>query len=290
MRRWRPNCRFRIRHVCRICRCIGITEVNGEHTRKHQDIHKQLYTSQDSFTRVSRSITLLLELLPAPRVSLGPDRDTLSRREEFSPPILADLDLALPPAKDVSPLLSGMLLADLDALSTLSGTVAGDDDAPIVLLVSLPEPRNAVSVVPVVDVLAVCKVLASADEVLELANWLLGVVTTAAVQVTVEDTGVTIGTEEDERVCDGLEPRGDPVLERLTDLSVVVVDEGYSVDGAGLNEGVIEDLAEVKVLASLTSLLEVALERSVEDGELGAETIEVGVKCGNRVLLSAKST
>lgn len=76
--------------------------------------------------------------------------------------------------------------------------------------------------VPVVDVLAVCKELAGTDNVLELGDAWLGVVSAAAIQVAVEDTRVAVGAHENERIGERLEPGRDPVLECLANLGVVL--------------------------------------------------------------------
>lgn len=77
--------------------------------------------------------------------------------------------------------------------------------------------------VPVVDLLAVGEELAGTDNVLELCNPRLWVVAAASVHVAVEHAGVAVRAEENERVRQRLEPGWDPVLERLADLSVVLV-------------------------------------------------------------------
>lgn len=129
--------------------------------------------------------------------------------------------------------------------------------------------------VPVVDHLAERKELAGAHEVVELRDALLGVLAAAAVQVAVEDARVAVGAEEDERVRERLEPRRDPVLQRLADLRVVVVDERDGVNGAALHERAVKHLAEVVVLGSVAGLLEVALEGRVKARKLRAEAVDV---------------
>jgi hypothetical protein len=80
-------------------------------------------------------------------------------------------------------------------------------------------------------------VFSSPNEVFKLAHWLLGILATTSVHVSVEDTSdlsvwqetgksdsrVSIYSEENQGVGDGLEAGRDPSLERLADLSVVLI-------------------------------------------------------------------
>ena len=103
--------------------------------------------------------------------------------------------------------------------------------------------------------------------------------------------------------------RVDPRLERLSDLSIVVVDKSHGVDRVGLNDSSVEDLPHVESVSGLSlgtekiemkrgrseredskrrssrwvelkthSLLEVVVKRGIEDGELGSEGSSVGVE------------
>ena len=64
----------------------------------------------------------------------------------------------------------------------------------------------------------------------------------------------------------------------------MVLDEGASVDGSGLYDGAVEDGAQVKRGTLVGGLLEVVVERCVEEGELGGQGIQVGGRSVKRIL------
>lgn len=78
------------------------------------------------------------------------------------------------------------------------------------------------TVVPILSLLAVCKPLSAPNQVLQLANGLLRVLTLSTVQITVKDTRVAVDAHENEGVREGLEPRADPAFERLANLGIVL--------------------------------------------------------------------
>jgi len=167
------------------------------------------------------------------------------------------------PAHDISPLLASVFFADFTSLLAVRLAVTEDSNRGVVVLITDSDPSNTVgyisasvyttaveslTVVPVISVFSVAdcislvsaaskwysrKVLPASNEVLQLADGLLGVLTATSVHVTVEDTSevsrdwqchsrVTVYSEQDQGVCKGLEAGRDPSLKGLTDLSVVL--------------------------------------------------------------------
>lgn len=90
--------------------------------------------------------------------------------------------------------------------------------------VSRPHPSNAIGMVEVVPELTIREELARTNQIAQLRNRLLGVLACTSVQVTPENARISVGSKQDQAVCDGLERGIDPAFERLADLSVVVVD------------------------------------------------------------------
>lgn len=150
-----------------------------------------------------------------------------------------------------------MLFANLAPLLAILFTVADNGDTPVVVLISYTNPGNtvgcpisttteqalghnaALTVVPVISVLAVGKQLPGANDIFELSDRLLGVLATTSVQVAIEHTTelvkpnclftvcdegsrVPVHSEKDQSVCKRLEARGHPSLQRLTHLSVML--------------------------------------------------------------------
>jgi hypothetical protein len=98
-------------------------------------------------------------------------------------------------------------------------------------------------VVPYVACLSVREQLASANDIPELRHWLLWIVSAASVKVAVEYAAVmhvrnklawsveqylriAVSTQENQRVRNRLESRGDPRFECLSDLGIMVIYQG----------------------------------------------------------------
>ena len=88
-----------------------------------------------------------------------------------------------------------------------------------------------------------------------------------AVEVAVEELGVAVAAQQDEGVGEGLEEALDGRGDGLARLGVVVHDEGDGVVGLGLDEGAVEDGAQVPPLRRRQAR-EAVQQRRVEEGEL----------------------
>ncbi|KAI3492110.1 hypothetical protein L1887_43399 [Cichorium endivia] len=80
--------------------------------------------------------------------------------------------------------------------------------------------------------------------------------------------GVAGNAHEDERVGKRLELGRDGGFERLSLLRVVILDKRDCIDGSLLNDGGVEDLAQVVRLGRVARLLHVVMQRRVKEREL----------------------
>lgn len=119
-----------------------------------------------------------------------------------------------------------------------------------------------------------------------------------SVDVTIEETGVTVEAEENESVGERLEEWLDLSFKRLVWLGIVVHDESlecqlvrrpckgntyHSIDWHSLDESVIEDTPEITSF-SFTELTEVVNEWCIEQAKLLAHALKVIVHVGQTVL------
>lgn len=138
----------------------------------------------------------------------------------------------------------------------------------------------------------------SSDDIEQLADGFSLGVSLATVDVSSKDTRVAVSTKKDERVGERLEPGCDGRLEcplrtktesrsetgkriertlremhSLSDLGIVVLDEGDSVHGMGLEERIVEDGANVVVLGLVSGLLEVVCFERDDKGQRHSEVV-----------------
>lgn len=134
---------------------------------------------------------------------------------------------------------------------------------------------NAIRIVPVILLVAVGIQVAGEDQVGQLAAARRGffVRFCQAVQVAVEGAGVAFFAQEDEAVGEGLEEAFDAGGHCLAGLGVVVGDDCDGGDGLFLDEGVVEDSAEVGFFGG-GELGEVVEKRGVVEGEFVVELVE----------------
>lgn len=62
----------------------------------------------------------------------------------------------------------------------------------------------------------------------------------------------------------------------------MIIHERDRIDRSSLNDSAVENLSEIVILTGVASFLEVVVEWTVEERELGLDTIEVAVDCPAR--------
>jgi hypothetical protein len=107
----------------------------------------------------------------------------------------------------------------------------------------------------------------------------LRILAAAAIQIPIENGGISILAKQDQGVGQRLERRIDPRLQRLADLRIVVVHARYRIERAVLNDRSVPDFAEIEACLGFPCFLEVVMQGSVKDGELDPNVVEV-LACG----------
>lgn len=187
------------------------------------------------------------ELLPAFGLLVHPDGNADTWALEFTIALFINGDLALFPSEDVGPNLPLVLRADV-ALD-LTGSRVGHDTGESIgsVMGSASDEANAIGVVKVIVLFAVGVEFASQRHIGKLVTtrrW-FRLLAFASVEIAVEETGVAVLAEEDQGIGKRLEETLDGSLDGLTLLGVVVLDDGDGVDGHCLDEGLVEDGAQI---------------------------------------------
>jgi hypothetical protein len=187
------------------------------------------------------------ELLPPLSIRTHPHSNTRTRTLEQPVPLVINLDLALLPAQQIRPLLARMHLADGHPDLARARVTHDAGQARLAIPRAAAHKANAVCVVEVVVLVAVGVELAGKNQIRQLAA-ARGpglVLALEAVQVAVEGARVALRAQQDQRVRERLEEALDGRLDGLPRLRVVVGHDGDGADGGRLDEGVVEDGAQV---------------------------------------------
>ncbi|KAG9701318.1 putative alpha-amylase, partial [Aureobasidium melanogenum] len=198
--------------------------------------------------------------------------NTATRALEQTIAFFVNGDLSLLPAQQIRPHLSLVLRSNMH-LDLSRPSVAHHNRASILSVVcSSSHPSNTVGVVPVVVELAVCEELACENQIGEFVaagRW-FRVVSLHAVEVTVEDAGVTVAAEKDQGVGERLEEAFDGGLDGLAGLG----DNAYhGVDRHVLDQSIIEHLSQIRALL-LADIREVVQEWAVVQRELPLHLVD----------------
>jgi hypothetical protein len=226
---------------------------------------------------VNIRIKLRRELLPPLSIRTHPHGNTRPRTLEQPVPLVINLDLALLPAQQIRPLLARMHLADGHP-DLARARITHDTRQPgLAIPRAAAHKANAVCVVEVVLLVAVGVELAGKNQIRQLAA-ARGpglVLALEPVQVAVEGTRVALRAQQDQRVRERLEEALDGRFDGLPRLRVVVRHDGDGADGGRLDEGVVEDLAQVGGFG-FGEGREVVQQRRVVQRELVVHVIEPG--------------
>jgi hypothetical protein len=165
-------------------------------------------------------------VLSALCVLVDPYGNTAARALEHTITLFVDFHLSLLPAQYIGPDLA--LVLGTDVHLDLAGTGVAHNNRTSVLAIvgASSDEAYAVCIVPVVIEITVSVQLACEDEVSELvaARRRFGVVALHAVEIAVEDTGVSVTAEKNQRVGERLEETFNGRLDGLPWLCIMIDD------------------------------------------------------------------
>ncbi|CDN42503.1 hypothetical protein BN871_BK_00260 [Paenibacillus sp. P22] len=212
-------------------------------------------------------------------VELGqrPYRDAAAIYREISESVLADDDPLRAGIGKIDPHLAGAFLADEHPLGAFL-LVADHDRASGALefLHAPAHPSDHIRIVEVVVLIAVSAVIAGVQQ--RVDGHLLAFhrsLSADAVIISVENDRIAVLAEQDKRICALLEPVVHPRFQRFPRLGVMVVDERHRLQRAFLDDGAVEDRAQVEALTGLGRFLEPVMKGGVEQVDAALHRIQI---------------
>jgi len=142
--------------------------------------------------------------------------------------------------------------------------------------VALKRPADNVGVVKIVVLTAIEPVPAHSQHDVEHGAARRLAVGGDAVVISVENTGVTLRPEQDNRVGNRLEPGRDHALQRLPVLCVVILDKGHGAARITLHKRAVQKRAHVEVSAAAAGFEKMEVQRHVEQRHAPAAGGEIG--------------